>query len=179
MARYVAFLGSINVGGHRVTMDRLRAECEAFGLRNVSTFIASGNVIFESVARPATLERDLAATLSDRLGFPVTVFVRTAAAVVAVAAREPFDEMAGGDRQYVGFLREAPSALAVTATQALSNAQDTLTIVGSEVHWRIHGGFADSSIKTAIMARAIGQPFTVRNMTSVRKLVVMLHDATG
>ena len=51
-ARLVAFLRAINVGGHNVKMDRLRELFEALGLSNVETFIASGNVIFDS--RPGT-----------------------------------------------------------------------------------------------------------------------------
>ena len=181
MARYVAFLGSINVGGHRVTMDRLRTECAAFGLRNVSTFIASGNVIFNATARPAAVERDLAAVLGDRLGFPVPVFVRTAAAVLATASREPFGDggIAEGETHHVGFLRAAPSAAAVVAAHALSNDHDALAVVGSELHWRVRGGFASSSIKASTLVKTLGQALTVRNMTSVRKLAAILRDTTA
>ncbi len=46
MPRYIALLRGINVGGHNVKMDRLRALFEELGFRDVATFIASGNVIF-------------------------------------------------------------------------------------------------------------------------------------
>ena len=46
--KYAAFLRAINVGGRVVKMDRLRTLFEAAGLRGVETFIASGNVVFES-----------------------------------------------------------------------------------------------------------------------------------
>ncbi|NNK48375.1 MAG: DUF1697 domain-containing protein, partial [Gemmatimonadetes bacterium] len=46
MRQYIAFLRGINVGGHRVKMNRLGELFEELGLSNVSTFIASGNVIF-------------------------------------------------------------------------------------------------------------------------------------
>ena len=46
MPRLIAFLRAINVGGHTVTMMKLRKEFEALGLQDVETFIASGNVIF-------------------------------------------------------------------------------------------------------------------------------------
>ena len=49
--RYVAFLRAINVGGHVVKMDRLRNLFEALGFSGVRTFIASGNVLFDSAAR--------------------------------------------------------------------------------------------------------------------------------
>ena len=50
MTRYVAFLRAINVGGHIVKMETLRDLFTAHGLAKVETFIASGNVIFESKA---------------------------------------------------------------------------------------------------------------------------------
>ena len=51
MPRHIAFLRAINVGGHTVTMDRLRQLFTGLGLKDVETFIASGNVIFSSAAR--------------------------------------------------------------------------------------------------------------------------------
>ena len=48
MPKYVALLRAINVGGHTVKMDHLRSLFEAIGFSNVETFIASGNVIFDS-----------------------------------------------------------------------------------------------------------------------------------
>lgn len=50
---YLALLRGINVGGrNRVPMAALRTLLEGLGLSNVSTYIASGNVMFES-DRPA------------------------------------------------------------------------------------------------------------------------------
>ena len=54
--RYVALLRAVNVGGRTVKMDRLRTLFEELKLRNVETFIASGNVIFESTAGASALE---------------------------------------------------------------------------------------------------------------------------
>ena len=48
MKRYIAFLRAINVGGHNVKMDELKAIFETIGFGNVETFIASGNVIFDA-----------------------------------------------------------------------------------------------------------------------------------
>ncbi len=54
--RYIALLRAVNVGGRTVKMDRLRVLFEEMKLRNVETFIASGNVIFETTASAAPLE---------------------------------------------------------------------------------------------------------------------------
>ena len=60
MPKYFAFLRAINVGGHVVTMDHLVRLFEGMGFSGVETFIASGNVIFEtSKGRPKLLKRTL------------------------------------------------------------------------------------------------------------------------
>ena len=46
-----AFLRAINVGGHVVKMDALRRHFEQMQFTSVQTFIASGNVVFESSSR--------------------------------------------------------------------------------------------------------------------------------
>lgn len=69
MTRYFAFLRAINVGGHVVKMDRLRELFESLGFSNIETFIASGNVIFESTSKNVkTLKRRLRTSCAKRLG---------------------------------------------------------------------------------------------------------------
>ena len=84
-------------------MDRLRAEFEALGFTDVSTFIASGNVLFEATGSRASLEPKIEARLAEQLGYAVPTFVRTASAVRKASALEPY----GDDRRR----RHAPRRL--------------------------------------------------------------------
>lgn len=91
MPRYIAFLRAINVGGHIVTMERLRALFEELGLAEVATFIASGNVIFTTdETDTVALEKRIAAHLKDALGYPVGTFLRTDTQVKAIAEYQCF-----------------------------------------------------------------------------------------
>jgi uncharacterized protein (DUF1697 family) len=83
--KYVAFLRAINVGGRVVKMEALRGHFEALGFADVDTFIASGNVIFESAAEQASVKTTIEAHLRSSLGFEVATFVRTIAEVHEVA----------------------------------------------------------------------------------------------
>ena len=81
MARYAAFLRGVNLGGHRrVSNERLRAVFEKVGNERVTTFRASGNVIFDPKAEtsPDAIRSALERGLADSLGFGVTVFLRSA-----------------------------------------------------------------------------------------------------
>ena len=172
--RWVAFLGGINVGGHRVKMDTLRDELSALGYRGVRTFIASGNVIFDANGRAGTHERAIEARLEEQLGYAVPTFVRRATVVPGIAACEPFGPPGDGESLHVVLLGAAPDPAAVRATEALSNDRDRFAVRGTELYWHIRGNLMDSSVKGTVLARAHGQRGTARNVRSLRKLAATL-----
>src|ERR1041384_1712350 len=94
MPRYFAFLRAINVGGHNtVKMDFLRRFFESLGFANVETFIASGNIVFETTAKNAqVLEREIENRLRAALGYEVATFIRTDAELAAIANYKPFSQ---------------------------------------------------------------------------------------
>jgi len=163
--RYVAFLRAINVGGHVVKMDRLRTLFEELGLAKVETFIASGNVLFDSRAAATTLETRIEKHLRAALGYEVATFLRTGAELAAVGER---------DVNYVGFLRSEPSASAREKLLALKPPDDDLTVEGREVYWMIRTRISDSPLNNARLEKALGMPMTMRNMNTVRKLAAKL-----
>jgi len=90
MKRYVALLRGINVGGNnRVTMVDLRAAFDAGGYEAVGTYIASGNVLFETAAPSASLEGNVESMLERRLGIPLVVVVRSHQQLRAVVDKAP------------------------------------------------------------------------------------------
>lgn len=169
--RYIAFLRAINVGGHVVKMDKLRALFEEMGFKEVSTFIASGNVLFDSKLNAAKIEQIAERELETALGYPVATFVRTAAEVQKAVDDVPFDasELEGA-RLYVGFLKKAPAPELRQRLIALSNDNDVLRVVGREVYWLSHSTFADSTLSGALIEKTLGGPATQRNITMLRKL---------
>src|SRR6059036_1156463 len=98
MARYVALLRGINVGGNNIIrMADLRACLEADGFDDVRTYIQSGNVVFTASGSAATLTARLERTLSKEFGYEATVAVRTARQFRAIVDAAP--EGFGVDRE--------------------------------------------------------------------------------
>ena len=174
MTTYVAFLAGINVGGRRVTMDRLRASFEKLGYDDVSTFIASGNVIFKGSGAAKAMEHRIAKHMERELGFSVNVFVRSASALAKAIDATPFTRVKAGETVAIGFMATAPSAAARKAIEALSTKQDRFVVLGKELHWHARGGLGQTSVSGNAMTKALGQPFTVRNIKSLRKLADQL-----
>jgi uncharacterized protein (DUF1697 family) len=174
MQRYVAFLRAINVGGHTVKMERLRSIFESLGFTGVRTFIASGNVIFDSPAADADgLEEQIEAHLKEALGYQVGTFLRSTSEVAAIAAYQPFegpDPVTAGHALSVLFLKAAPGDDVVRQLGDLRTETDEFHARGREVYWLCRTRISDSPAGM-LLGKALGKvPATTRNVTTVRKL---------
>lgn len=173
MVRYLAFLRGINVGGHTVKMEALRKLLEQLDLDQVTTFIASGNVVFESEHRKAAdLEGEIESHLREALGYDVATFIRTDDEVARIAEHTPFPELESHekDTHYIAFLRGSPPAAARRSVMALANETDHLHLDQRELYWLVRGGFKDSTLGGPALEKALGTPTTVRNANTVRRL---------
>ncbi|HEU5427243.1 MAG TPA: DUF1697 domain-containing protein [Actinocrinis sp.] len=93
---YVALLAAVNVGKRKVPMADLRDLLGGLGYRDVRTYLASGNAVFDvpGDARdsdsPDASAALISAALADRFGFDVPCLVRTGAYLEAVIKACPF-----------------------------------------------------------------------------------------
>jgi uncharacterized protein (DUF1697 family) len=184
MERYAAFLRAINVGGHTVKMDRLRALFGEMGFSGVSTVIASGNVIFHTRSRSADqLEGQIERHLRQALGYDVAVFVRSAPELAALARYEPFpraDLDTVGITLSVVFFQTPPSAAARQKLLSMRTPTDDFHISEREAYWLCRTRMSDSTVfKKGLLDKVIGIPGTSRNMNTVRKIALLMEQAVG
>ncbi len=174
--RSVAFLRAINVGGHTLKMDRLRALFANMGLKNVETFIASGNVLFDAPpAKTETLETRIEQQLEKALGYQVLTYIRPLADLPGVASSHPFvSHEADGHALSIGFLKSPLDAAHVERLKALANDYDDFHIHDRQVYWRCRGRMSDSKLFGKVLDRAIEAPATFRNVTTVRRLAAKM-----
>jgi uncharacterized protein (DUF1697 family) len=170
MPRLIAFLRAINVGGHTVEMAKLKKLFEQISLTGVETFIASGNVVFDAPrGAPAALENKIAAHLEKRLGYEVATFLRTPVELADALAYRAFKSDVPGATSYIGFLAAESSAAVRKQVAALATDIDDLHVHGRELYWRCRGRFSDSVVSGKKLEKALGQPTTIRNVTTVGK----------
>lgn len=170
MTTYIALLRAVNVGGTgKLPMEKLRAMCEAAGFGNVRTYIASGNVVFDSAFTAKRVKEALKANLQQYAGKPVGVLVRSGAEMAAVLAANPFPK-AAPNRTVAIFLDAAPRADALDAVSG--RGKEELALGTREIYVYYGDGMADSKLK--IPAAKTG---TARNMNTVAKLAAMASAA--
>ncbi|QGZ59641.1 DUF1697 domain-containing protein [Paraburkholderia acidiphila] len=164
MPVYIALLRAVNVGGTgKLPMPELRDMCEALGFTRVRTYIASGNVVFESRLAEASVKQKLEERLEAYAGKPVGVTVRTAAEMAAVLQGNPFPA-AAPDRTVAIFLDAPPPADALDTVSG-QNAEECL-LGEREIYVFYKDGIGRSKLKIA--AAKAG---TSRNMNTVAKLL--------
>lgn len=166
MTAYVALLRAVNVGGTgKLPMSDLTAMCEAAGFAKVKTYIASGNVVFESTMKEAEVAAALDKQLAAYAGKPVGVLVRTAVEMKAVLVGNPFPGAAPNHTVAI-FLDKRPPKDALDTMVAPDGEEARLGTREIYVHYP-HG---QGRSKLKLPAAKAG---TARNINTVAKLAEM------
>jgi len=173
MSGYAAFLRGMNVGGHRISNAELRTHFEELGFSEVSTFRASGNVVFAATGDPPSeIAARIEAGLEAALGYAVPVFLRSAKEVREIAAQQPFAKPlieASKGKLQVMMLCTRPSTGALEEVLALASEQDRLTFSERELYWLPSGGMLDSELDLESIGRLLGSA-TTRTKNTVEQL---------
>ncbi|PSL49913.1 uncharacterized protein (DUF1697 family) [Chitinophaga niastensis] len=175
MAKYIAFLRAINVGGNRIVkMESLRQLLTEAGLKNVSTYIQSGNVIFESGSTNTTaLTEKIEKLLHKTYGFEVPTIIRSVAEMQTVIKQNPFPGVIP-DKEvqiYVAFLARAAGPDAAKIIASLQTEAETLHITEREVYCLVKKKLELKPLGAITqIEKKLGIPCTARNWATVNKV---------
>lgn len=178
IVRYVALLRGINVGGKTlVKMADLKTCVEGLGFDNVSTYIASGNVLFEQAERDsAKLETKIERAIEKRFRLAVKVVVldRTAYARIVKAIPKAWVGDAG-IRANVAFVRRGTDAKQVVRELEPDPAIEQVKAVDGAILWATKRTALNRSVMRKLIAGAAYQELTVRNLNTTLKLQELLR----
>jgi uncharacterized protein (DUF1697 family) len=176
--QYVALIRGINVGGrNKVPMADLRRAFEDAGYQSVTTYIQSGNVLFESDRPSGSLEADLEAKLEGRLGIPLVVVVRSHRQLRSVVDKAP--KGFGNPKTHhsdVLFLKgPLTSRQAMKVVQLADKVDQAWPGTGVLYFARL------SALRTkSRMSKIVGTPeyqqMTIRSWTTTTKLLELLDE---
>lgn len=175
--RYIALLRSINVGGHQVKMDHLRALFSELGFGNVRTYIQTGNVFFDTDETDeldrAMLTSAIETHLHAALGYVVPTCLRTVPELEATLALDPFKALAVTDDMRLNVVfasRPIPSTLAPPFWSAKRDMQIVhVTPMDAFVVWYLIDGRPPSN--GAFLEKALGGPVTSRFLHTTVKIL--------
>lgn len=160
-------------GTAKVPMAELRALAESLGARDVSTYIASGNLLCTPPADHADFDRELEAAIEERFGFFREAISRTRSELSAALRRHPF-EVVDPKTSAIMFLSSKPPAAAVEEAAYLSVGEDRWQVIGSDLHIRYAHSPGRAQMNVPAVVKALGVAGTARNLLTVQKLIELM-----
>lgn len=171
MTTLVAVLRGINLGGNtKLKMDALRAHCETIGLRDVRSYIQSGNLVFRTSL--PDVETLLAAEIGKTFGVRTFAVTRTLAEMRSIVGHNPFPGIAP-TKLVVCFLQSKPTAAAVAAVEQMAITPEEVRISGREMYIHFPLGQGVSKLPMARIEKTLGTSGTSRNWNTVLALLAM------
>ena len=172
MARLIALLRAVNVGGRKLPMAELRSLCAGLGWADVETYIQSGNLVFAAPGKAEAIEKTLEEAIKDRFGLEVPVIVRSASQWAAYVAANPFAKVAAEEPKRLQLLvsKRTPESGAAEKLMQRARAGETVKSAGGALWFHFPEGAGTSKLTPAIIDKAAGSPSTSRNWRTVLKL---------
>lgn len=170
MTRYVALLGSINVGGNRLKMAELREALEREDFADVETVVASGNVLFSHDERPSDgLAEKIAYIVKDRFDIDTFAAVRSRDELAAAIADNPFAQDGEPNRVHTVFTQEPLDQAAFAEFVEGYVGPERLAPGKHEFFVDFREGVADSKLGQAM--RKLKLRSTARNVRSLQRML--------
>jgi len=173
--KYTSILRGINVSGQKkIKMGDLKSLYESLGFDEVTTYIQSGNVIFNSkLKNKSDITKSIELAIKDKFGFEVPVQIRTAQEISKVIAAIPFGDVNLVDndtRILVTFLSSKPSKSDTDNIQKYVIEPERLIINNTHVYLYCPNGYGKTKLSNTFIERKLGTSSTTRNWKTVCKL---------
>ena len=172
---YAAFLRGINVGEKQIKMDKLKDAFNAWGYHNVSTILASGNIIFDTQsADPKAVRQIITNGIKTAFGFEVSVFIRSIEELMLLAAKNPFAGFneSAQTKLYVTFLDQKVIPEIKIPYQSLGEKLVILSVTDREIFsvvtLTMDFGTSDMMV---FLEKEFGSELTTRNWNTTIKIL--------
>jgi len=178
MTRYVSMLRGINVSGkNRILMVDLAGLYASLGFTAVTTYIQSGNVVFEAADKAAPDVRSIEKGIEDKFGFEVPVIIRSKSEFQNAVLGNPFSGQSGADpaHLYVTFLDSKPDKEKLNQFGPVGPGKDQYSLVGTEVYLNCPGGYGKTRLTNTYLEKQLGVCATTRNWKTVNVLLGLVQ----
>jgi len=175
MNTFVALLRGINVGGKNILpMKELTAVLEGSGLKNVQTYIQSGNVVFQCKAtKMQEITRDIGTAIRNSHGFTPKVFVLSVQELNNAIVSNPFPEGDSDPKSlHLSFLESSPANPDLKKLEFLKSGTERFKLIDTVFYLHAPDGIGRSKL-AANVEKSLGVAMTARNWRTARTVLSM------
>jgi uncharacterized protein (DUF1697 family) len=177
MNTYISLLRGINVGGHKkIKMAELKSVYESLQLKNVVTYIQSGNVVFQSELDENTLQTMIEEAIKQHFSFDVPVLILTKEQLIIVAKNLPFTTVniaEEGSKIILFILSEAPIKVENDIFNTYLTNHEQLIIDGNIIYIYCPNGLGKGKLTNKCIETTLKVTSTARNIRTINKLLLL------
>lgn len=175
MLTYIALLRGINVSGHhKIKMTELKQLFIELGFKNVTTYIQSGNVVFQTNLKELDkIEQQIINGIKQTFGYLVQVIVLTKKSLETIYASNPFLQKPNIDitKIHVTILSNKPNENDIIPLNTISKNEDTFIIVDKTIYLYCPNGYGKTILNNNLFEKKLKISATTRNWNTISKLV--------
>ncbi len=170
--KYIALLRGINVGGNRrVEMKKLKVLFESLGYINISTYINSGNIIFESDKKQSDISEEIMTGLKKEFGFDISTLVKSELEMQKIAKSIPKDWKNDSEHKTdVAYLFDEIDLEKTIDTIPVKREYLDIRYTKGAIFWNINRKNYNKSHINKLVGHKLYQLMTVRNVNTARFL---------
>ncbi|MGI9050353.1 MAG: DUF1697 domain-containing protein [Rubrobacteraceae bacterium] len=175
MKTYIALFRGINVGGNNLLpMKDLVDIRESIGLRDVKTYIQSGNAVFQSEETDASLlSNRISAAIEESRGFEPRVLLLDLEEIERAVEANPFPEAESEPKTlHLFFLASVPENPDLSALEGIKSGSERFVLADSVFYLHAPDGIGRSRL-AANAEKLVGVSMTARNWRTVCKVMAM------
>ena len=173
MNTYVVLLrGLTPTGKNKVLMAPLRSALKQAGLKDVQTYIQSGNVVARSSLTSKVLENLVHDVIRTKFGGDIIVLARTPEQFSEILALNPFKEI-DEKRLYFSLLKNEPDKKLLNKFLSIDFLPDQVRYVEITIYALYKTKHSDSKFDNNYFERKLKVRATTRNLNTMNKLAAM------
>jgi uncharacterized protein (DUF1697 family) len=172
----LSLLRGINVGGKKVPMLDLRGLYADLGFKNITTYIQSGNVIFESKVDATSTTKKIEKGLKEKFGFDVSVILRTKEELNSVIRGNPFlkEKNIEEEKLYVIFLAASADKELVKKLEESLPGPERFIIKEKTIYLYCPVGYGEAKLNNNFFEKKLKVIATTRNWRTTNILLEMM-----
>jgi uncharacterized protein (DUF1697 family) len=180
MNHFIALLRGINVSGQKIIkMEVLRKVLGELDFQNITTYIQSGNIIFDtSISDVTALEDQIAKKIEEHFGFLVPVRITTSEELKTIVLENPFvEENLLDDKQpYVAFLSDIPTTSNIEQLRTINFANDQFINKNRVLYLWYADSAANTKLSNVVIEKKLQLKATSRNWKTILKLIALSEN---
>ncbi len=182
MATYISILRGINVGGKKsVKMDLLKKMYEELGFTKVTTYIQSGNVIFDATkATIKKIQESLEKKIIATYGFDVPVIVLSKKTLQNIISNNPLlnNKSINPDFLHITFLADKPNLDNQQTILDKKQAEEEILITECAVYLYCPKGYGITKLSNTFLESKLQVTATTRNWKTTLELYKLAEGNT-